>query len=341
MSTRAEITLFKVTVSMSLKAWAAGLVPSTRYYPISLYGYGPFLLVSFRWFIAVCRAFWKHRIEFNELLAANHKKLVNRYFRLMALPSADIICTTPFAMYFMYLNLTTESLAPWVSWSDTKWGFSRVETYPAWVLALSPEIKSSLDLNIWLFPSCAFLFFAFFGLAQEARRNYTTWSYFIDKPCGIRPKQRYTYVPNPYRVDITKEPSSKLDTLIKKKWNWDTMSFDMTLFEPTNPGIIEKEIETSTAHDLIISEPASPVSAISESISSSCRHSTLVPEVDPHFSSDATGESASIVQTERRNSNISVSSTMASLLAPHPTAIDITETLQPHIHLVIKGDDIV
>ncbi|KAJ7904108.1 hypothetical protein B0H13DRAFT_2025197 [Mycena leptocephala] len=70
----------------------------------------------------------------------------------MALASTDLLLTVPFATFVLYSN-------PWVSWADTHSNFSRVMQVPG---------------IYWRGPAkaCALLFFAYFGFADEAIKNY-------------------------------------------------------------------------------------------------------------------------------------------------------------------------
>lgn len=96
---------------------------------------------------------------------------MNRYFRLMALALVDITMLTPLSIYFMVLNLQLP-ISPWISWSDTKWDFSRVDIIPTILIDLDPTVRISLLLNVWIIPTCGIIFFLFFGIAEESRRNY-------------------------------------------------------------------------------------------------------------------------------------------------------------------------
>ncbi|KAF8512956.1 fungal pheromone STE3G-protein-coupled receptor [Hysterangium stoloniferum] len=117
-------------------------------------------------------AFFRRRVEFNQYLSANQSMVsANRYFRLMALATINIVVVVPMAVYFMYLNIAI-GLQKWVSWSDTKWHFDRVDTYPAWQIDLIPLLRTTINMNVWTMPTCGILFFIFFGLAEEARRHY-------------------------------------------------------------------------------------------------------------------------------------------------------------------------
>lgn len=90
----------------------------------------------------------------------------------MALATIELICTTPFAAYSIYLNATTEPIQPYISWSDTHFNYSHVEQFPATIWRLNHQRVVSLELSRWMVVVCSFIFFLFFGFAAEARRHY-------------------------------------------------------------------------------------------------------------------------------------------------------------------------
>lgn len=51
-------------------------------------------------------------------------------------------------------------------------GFSRVDEYPAFLWRRDPSAASSLEFSRWIVVACAITFFAFFGFADEAIKNY-------------------------------------------------------------------------------------------------------------------------------------------------------------------------
>lgn len=110
---------------------------------------------------------------------------VNRYFRLMALATTELFCTTPFAAYSVYLNLSTEPLNPYRGWADTHFNFSKVLQFPAVQWRLNHLLVISLELSRWLAVICAIVFFLFFGFAEEARRHYRLFFQVLLKRTGI------------------------------------------------------------------------------------------------------------------------------------------------------------
>lgn len=122
--------------------------------------------------VLTLRAFLRRRAQFNAYLASNTSLTANRYFRLMGIASVEIVCTVPISAYGLYLNLTAGRIAPWISWEDTHFNYSKVEQYPAALWRMDQNAVISFELSRWLAPFCAFVFFGFFGFAEEARANY-------------------------------------------------------------------------------------------------------------------------------------------------------------------------
>ena len=97
---------------------------------------------------------------------------MSRYFRLMALAAIELLCATPLSIFQLVLNLTAQPLDPWVSWDDTHYNFSRVRLVPAVIWTMNRWFVVGVQFNRWSGPFCAIIFFAFFGFAAEARKNY-------------------------------------------------------------------------------------------------------------------------------------------------------------------------
>jgi pheromone a factor receptor len=118
------------------------------------------------------RAFARRRSQFKELLSANSNLNANRYFRLMFLAGIEVACTIPLASWAMYLNIHTIHLFPYKGWADTHWGFSRVDQFPTLLWHNNRLLAMSLELTRWSPVVCAYVFFIFFGFADEARKHY-------------------------------------------------------------------------------------------------------------------------------------------------------------------------
>lgn len=128
------------------------------------------------------RALFARQAQFNRFLSQSPTFTVSRYFRLMALAFTDLMLTVPFGIYEIYSNAAGSEIQPWRGWADAHFNFSRVDQYPAWMWRADPRVRIPLELNRWIVPFCAFVFFAYFGFAEEARRNYVKAFKFATAP---------------------------------------------------------------------------------------------------------------------------------------------------------------
>ena len=90
----------------------------------------------------------------------------------MLLALFNMSLTVPLSVYSIYLNSHGIQLAPWISWENVHYDFSRVEFVPSVIWRSIPAFNTSVELTRWLFPLSAFLFFALFGFASEAQKQY-------------------------------------------------------------------------------------------------------------------------------------------------------------------------
>jgi pheromone a factor receptor len=87
-------------------------------------------------------------------------------------------------LYAIALNVHA-GINPWKSWANTHVRFSRVDQIPAMIWRTRPVTASSLELTRWLAVVCAIIFFAFFGFADEAKKNYRSAFQTVAKSVGI------------------------------------------------------------------------------------------------------------------------------------------------------------
>ncbi|KAG2040967.1 pheromone A receptor-domain-containing protein [Suillus americanus] len=127
----------------------------------------------------------QRRAQFMEFLSVNKNLSSSRYFRLMGLAGIEMLCTVPLGAYVIYLNATAQPVLPWISWADTHSNFSFVEQIPSVLWRMSGPTVLSIELSRWLLIVCAFVFFAFFGFADEARKNYRLAYVSVAKRVGI------------------------------------------------------------------------------------------------------------------------------------------------------------
>ena len=112
---------------------------------------------------------------------------LGRYFRLMALAMSDILLTTPLSIFTICLNLKLGAVGPWRSWQDTHFDYSRIGQVPAFLWTSNKNLEICIQFTRWMAPLCAFIFFAFFGFADEARRNYLKLFSWLSRPFGRGP----------------------------------------------------------------------------------------------------------------------------------------------------------
>jgi len=120
-----------------------------------------------------------------EFLAANRNLSSSRYFRLMGLAGIEVLCTIPLGIFVIYLNATATQVYPWVSWENTHYDFSRVDQFASVVWRMDNLSVVSIELSRWFLVICAFIFFAFFGFADEARKNYRLVYTSVAKRVGL------------------------------------------------------------------------------------------------------------------------------------------------------------
>jgi pheromone a factor receptor len=141
-------------------------------------------LISATYGALTIRAFMKRRKQFRDLVTANANLTYSRYWRLVALSSVDFCFTIPIAVWNIVANLSAGKVHPYVSWEFAHWGYSRVFQFPRVVLEKSPIMVYLLETTRWAAVICAFVFFGFFGFADEAKKNYRLLASTVTKRLG-------------------------------------------------------------------------------------------------------------------------------------------------------------
>ena len=135
--------------------------------------------------------FLTRRLQFQSLLKSSQSGLDSaQYLRLMALASADILLGFPVSLYFLISN--SLSLQPWGSWSDVHFGFSYIGHITADELGDYFGSIPGFLLSRWLFPVMAFIFFLFFGVAEDATAEYLRWYVSVKRLLRISSTERDT-----------------------------------------------------------------------------------------------------------------------------------------------------
>lgn len=146
--------------------------------------------VTNKYTVLSLRAFSRRRAAFSEFLATTTSLTAGRYFRLMALAMTEMMLTVPLSIVSITLNATSSPLEPWRSWADTHFAFSRVEQYPAILWRANSTFSAAVQLGRWIDVAVAFIFFAYFGFASEARIQYCAAFWAVAKLFGVEPRKR-------------------------------------------------------------------------------------------------------------------------------------------------------
>lgn len=105
--------------------------------------------------------------------SANKNPNQNRYNRLIGLTAFQILLSLPAIIFILYVDSQVLTVHPWISWEDTHFDYSFVGQIPSFEWRADPVLQAVAEFDRWLPVVCAFSFFAFFGFAEEARRNYS------------------------------------------------------------------------------------------------------------------------------------------------------------------------
>jgi pheromone a factor receptor len=144
-------------------------------------------LTSAVYSVLAIRAFAKTRSQFNEFLSGNNYRNLtsSRYLRLMALAGTDVCCTVPLQIFQFYTSVSGVGVRPWKGWHETHVGFSRVDAYPKIIWQHYRNYVNPIESTRWIIVGCAFMFFAYFGFADEAFKNYRSAIRTVSKTVGI------------------------------------------------------------------------------------------------------------------------------------------------------------
>jgi len=115
--------------------------------------------------------FYTRERRFRQIMLATPGLTRNRYIRLLAISAVGILGTIPLATVLMVKN-TKLGVRPWRGWAYTHEHYSVVHQAPASIWKNTPNSVFGLEMYRWSLVLCAFLFFALFGFAAEARRHY-------------------------------------------------------------------------------------------------------------------------------------------------------------------------
>jgi len=184
---RAVITDLLIGIGIPVLQMILQYVVSARRYEI-LEDYGPYpvtamvlpsfflvclwpiviAIISFVYGARAVYAFYKRQRRFKEIMSCNPGLNRGRYFRLMILSCLDIFGTIPLNLYYIVKNAML-GVRPWISWDNIHRDYSHVILVPSSIWKYHHDMAQAVELHRWALVMWAFLFFAFFGFAEEAR----------------------------------------------------------------------------------------------------------------------------------------------------------------------------
>jgi len=130
-------------------------------------------------------AFMQHRKDIDILSSSNHRSLTSyRYFRLMVFASVDVLFLLPVTMFLLFQVITTQAMYPWNGLADLHFDFSNVLQFPADEWRVRQATINQLLTAPGTAIGSALVFFAFFGMAKEARVQYRMAFDALRRKCG-------------------------------------------------------------------------------------------------------------------------------------------------------------
>ncbi len=137
------------------------------------------------------RSFWRRRLEINSVLSKSCASLTtSRYLRLMVLSCVEMSTNVPLGAYSIYINIGGVTIARWTNWADVHYNFWFVEKFPETVWKRNHQFFVAVEMGRWIYPCSAIVFFALFGFADEARRQYSALFWSIARKFGFQPRVR-------------------------------------------------------------------------------------------------------------------------------------------------------
>jgi pheromone a factor receptor len=190
----------------------------------------------------------------------------------MGLAGVEVVCTVPLGAYSIYLNSSAEPIQRWVSWANTHYDFSRVGQYPSVVWHENQLTVISIQLSRYFIIICALIFFAFFGFADEAKKNYRLAYESVAKRVGLstgsmsttgtwtangsKPDMSYNSRSGTMPVFITQRTERKRDSLASFSTDLSLGDFGGALDD------VKKDSYSPTASGGSISKETLPISPV-------------------------------------------------------------------------------
>jgi hypothetical protein len=95
-----------------------------------------------------------------------------RFLRLIALSSTEMLLSTPFSTWVLVQNIG--AIVPAQSWADVHYQFSRIYYASLTDRSWTATTFALVNFSRWIPVFTAFLYFAFFGMQEEAMSGYVS-----------------------------------------------------------------------------------------------------------------------------------------------------------------------
>lgn len=105
----------------------------------------------------------------------------SRYLRLFMLSGIDLLFTIPISAWVFS---SWFPVYPWQGWTALHSNISQVETLPASIWRSDHNDAIAVEATRWFSVAFAFVFFVFFGFADEARKHYVFAFHSVAKKVG-------------------------------------------------------------------------------------------------------------------------------------------------------------
>jgi pheromone a factor receptor len=124
-----------------------------------------------------------------------------RYIRLMLLATTEMLTTILISSFMVRYSCEFGLIK--FSWTTVRHNYTHVPQYTTLEWQSDPVHYAAAEIDVWLPIYCAFIFFAFFGFADEARSHYRrvyssiTRRIRFSKPSGTLVGPSHAYVVQP------------------------------------------------------------------------------------------------------------------------------------------------
>ncbi|KAJ6542999.1 STE3-like pheromone receptor, partial [Mycena capillaripes] len=112
------------------------------------------------------------RMNLTEVISGHKNLTPSRFLRLTGLALTTLFLTIPLGLLNIAANATSAAISTQVSDDVAPFNFGVIAQISRELWTTSESNHIAVELTRWIAPSCALLFFAFFGFAQEAREHY-------------------------------------------------------------------------------------------------------------------------------------------------------------------------